>query len=328
MKKILQELFKHKSLSKNHAKSILIKIANGEYNEYQISAFLTVFMMRSVSVNELSGFREALLELCIPIDLSDYKAIDLCGTGGDGHNTFNISTLASFIVAGAGEMVAKHGNYGVSSFCGSSNVLEYLNCSFKTNQDDLKRDLDKAGICFIHAPLFNPGMKNIAPIRKNLGLRTFFNMLGPLVNPCRPQYQLVGVYSLELARLYKYVLQQGDSKYTILHSLDAYDEVSLTAPVKLISNNREELILPEQFNMNKLKPEQLYGGANISEAADIFYKILKCEGTQAQNNVAIVNAGLAINCLNPSESRADSISRAQESLLSGKALEVLKKLSC
>lgn len=327
MKKILENLFNHKSLSKEEAKSVLIKIANGEYNQYQISSFLTVFMMRSITVNELSGFREALLELCIPINLSEYKAIDLCGTGGDGKNTFNISTLSSFVVAGAGEKVVKHGNYGVSSLCGSSNILEYLNCKFKNTQDDLKRDLDSAGICFLHAPLFNPAMKNIAPIRKDLGLRTFFNMLGPLVNPSRPKYQIVGVYNLALARLYQYLLQEGDTRYSILHSIDAYDEVSLTASTKIISNDKEELLSPEDFNMEKLTPEQLYGGSNIKESAAIFMSVLKNEATQAQKNVVIVNAGLAINCLNPDETREESFSRARQAIESAQALKVFKTLT-
>ncbi|GAB7087530.1 anthranilate phosphoribosyltransferase [Marinifilum fragile] len=327
MKNILQHLFEHKSLKQEEAKEVLIQITKGEFNEFQITSFLTVFMMRSITVEELTGFREALLELGIPVDLSEYNGVDLCGTGGDGKNTFNISTLASFVVAGAGEMVTKHGNYGVSSLSGSSNVMEELGYQFKSKEEDLKRDLDKAGICFLHAPLFNPAMKNIAPIRRNLGVRTFFNMLGPLVNPSRPKHQIVGVFDLELARLYQYLLQQTDSKYTIIHGVDGYDEVSLTDKVKLIGNGMEELLEPEELGYRKLDPSELYGGESVAQAAKIFTDILKGEGTDAQNAVVTRNAGLAIHCLHPEISRGDAIARAVESLESGKAYEVLKKLT-
>ncbi|WP_321515990.1 anthranilate phosphoribosyltransferase [Marinifilum fragile] len=327
MKNILQHLFEHKSLKQEEAKEVLIQITKGEFNEFQITSFLTAFMMRSITVEELTGFREALLELGIPVDLSEYNGVDLCGTGGDGKNTFNISTLASFVVAGAGEMVTKHGNYGVSSLSGSSNVMEELGYQFKSKEEDLKRDLDKAGICFLHAPLFNPAMKNIAPIRRNLGVRTFFNMLGPLVNPSRPKHQIVGVFDLELARLYQYLLQQTDSKYTIIHGVDGYDEVSLTDKVKLIGNGMEELLEPEELGYRKLNPSELYGGESVAQAAKIFTDILKGEGTDAQNAVVTRNAGLAIHCLHPEISRGDAIARAVESLESGKAYEVLKKLT-
>lgn len=327
MKNILQHLFEHKSLKREEAKEVLIQITKGEFNEFQITSFLTVFMMRSITVEELTGFREALLELGIPVDLSEYNGVDLCGTGGDGKNTFNISTLASFVVAGAGEMVTKHGNYGVSSLSGSSNVMEELGYQFKSKEEDLKRDLDKAGICFLHAPLFNPAMKNIAPIRRNLGVRTFFNMLGPLVNPSRPKHQIVGVFDLELARLYQYLLQQTDSKYTIIHGVDGYDEVSLTDKVKLIGNGMEELLEPEDLGYRKLDPTELHGGESVAQAAKIFTDILKGEGTDAQNAVVTRNAGLAIHCLHPEISRGDAIARATESLESGKAYEVLKKLT-
>jgi len=327
MKNILQHLFEHKTLKREEAKEVLIQIAQGEFNEFQTTSFLTVFMMRSITVDQLTGFREALLELCIPVDLSEYNGVDLCGTGGDGKNTFNISTLASFVVAGAGEMVTKHGNYGVSSFCGSSNVIEYLGYQFKSKEEDLKRDLDKSGICFLHAPLFNPAMKNIAPIRRDLGVRTFFNMLGPLVNPSKPKHQIVGVFDLELARLYQYLLQKTDSKYTIIHGIDGYDEVSLTDKVKLIGNGMEELLEPEDLGKRKLQPEELYGGETVAEAAKIFTDILKGNGSEAQNAVVTRNAGLAIHCLHPEISREDAIDRAVESLDSGSAYQVLKNLT-
>src|SRR5687768_11158876 len=228
MKEILQQLFEQKALTKEAAYNVLVDLGQGRFNQSEMAAFLTVFLMRNITVHELEGFRDALLELCIKPDLGTHEVIDLCGTGGDGKDTFNISTLASFVVAGAGHKVAKHGNYGVSSGCGSSNVMEYLGYTFTNEQDVLRRSLDQAGICFIHAPLFNPAMKTVAPIRKELGVKTFFNMLGPMVNPAQPKNQIVGVFSLELARLYAYLYQDTDKNYTILHAVDGFDEVSLT----------------------------------------------------------------------------------------------------
>ena len=242
MKEILQRLTSHLTLEREEARNILIRIASGEYNNSQVSSFLTVYMMRMITVHELAGFRDALLDLCLATDLSEFETIDLCGTGGDGKNTFNISTLSSFVVAGAGGKVAKHGNYGVSSACGSSNVMEYLGYKFTNNRDSLKNQLDKANICFLHAPLFHPAMKTVAPIRRELSVKTFFNLLGPMVNPSSPKNQLVGVWNLETARLYNYIYQQTDKNYTILYSLDGYDEISLTSEYKMITNLEEELL--------------------------------------------------------------------------------------
>jgi len=326
MKDILHHLFKYKTLSKQEAEEVLVQITEGEYNEAQIIAFLTVFQMRSITVDELSGFRNALLKMGISVDLSDYNCIDLCGTGGDTKNTFNISTLASFIVAGAGEMVSKHGNYSVSSFCGSSNVIEYLGYEFKDRESELKEDLDRSGICFLHAPRFNPAMKNVASIRKNLGIRTFFNMLGPLVNPSQPKNQIVGVYDLELARLYQYVLDETDTNFTVIHNIDGYDEIALTDKVKLISNEREEILSPHDLGFKLLAPEELYGGQSVKEAAKLFVDILKGNGSEAQNSVSIANAGIAIHCLHPEISREEAIDRAKVSLESGKALASLNNL--
>jgi len=326
MKNILHHLFEYKALTKQEAESVLIQITKGEFNEAQIIAFLTVFQMRTITVDELSGFRSALLKMGIPVDLSDYNCIDLCGTGGDSKNTFNISTLSSFIVAGAGEMVSKHGNYSVSSFCGSSNVIEYLGYEFKDKESDLKDDLERSGICFLHAPRFNPAMKNIASVRKNLGIRTFFNMLGPLVNPSQPKNQIVGVYSLELARLYQYVLQETETCFSILHNIDGYDEIALTDKVKIISNDREEILSPHDLGFRTLAPEELYGGETVKEAADLFVNILKGKGSEAQNSVCIANAGTAIHCIHPEISREEAFDRAKVSLESGKALLSLNKL--
>jgi len=325
MKNILNRLIQHETLSKVEAKNVLVNISNGSYNPSQIASFLTVFMMRSITIDELAGFREALLELCIPIDLSDYETIDLCGTGGDGKDTFNISTLASFVTAGAGIHVAKHGNYGVSSISGSSNVMETLGVKFSNDNDFLKKCVAEAGICILHAPLFHPAMKNVAPIRKELAVKTFFNMLGPMVNPSFPKHQLVGVFSLELARMYAYLYQHTETNFTILHGLDGYDEISLTGNTKLISKNVEQILKPEDFNLSKLNETDIQGGTTIEKSAEIFINILSGKGTEAQNNVVCANAGMAIatvkNC-----SISDGFELAKESLLDGKALGKLKKL--
>jgi len=326
MKKVLNQLFEHQHLDKAQAREILIKIAGNEYNQAQVAAFITVFLMRSVSVEELSGFREALLELCIEVDFSDFETIDLCGTGGDGKNTFNISTLASFVVAGAGLKVAKHGNYGVSSVSGSSNVLEHLGVRFSNDQSKLKKQIEKAGIAFLHAPLFHPAMKTVAPIRRELGVKTFFNMLGPLVNPSQPAHQTIGVFNLELFRLYKYIHQQLNKNYVIIHSLDGYDEISLTSSFKKVSNYGEEIINPDSTGFKTYTQEQISGGNSIEDSAKIFMKVLTNEATNAQKDVVVANSALAINCLNPEQSYFDCVGLANDSIRSGKALEAFKKL--
>jgi anthranilate phosphoribosyltransferase len=325
MKEILNYLFEHKTLSYEESKKILRNIAQGKYNESEIAAFLAVYIMRSITVGELTGFRDALLELCKPVDLEGMETVDLCGTGGDTKNTFNVSTLASFVTAGAGAKVAKHGNYGVSSACGSPNVMEYFGYQFTNNVDELKHQISENGICFLHAPLFHPAMKNVAPIRRNLRVKTFFNMLGPMVNPAFPKNQLVGVFNLEVARLYSYLYQKTDKNFAIVHGLDGYDEVSLTSDFKVISNAGEQILSPADLNFETYKPEALIGGNSVEEAAKIFINILQGKGTDAQNNVVIANAGLALNCINKNKSREENMDLARESLVSGKALEVFKK---
>jgi anthranilate phosphoribosyltransferase len=325
MKNILNRLINHEILSKEEAKNVLVNISSGSYNPSQISAFLTVYMMRSISIEELAGFREALLELCVRIDLSAYNAIDIVGTGGDGKDTFNISTLASFVTAGAGIKVAKHGNYGVSSISGSSNVMENLGVKFSNDKDFLEKCIDQAGVCILHAPLFHPAMKNVAPIRKELAARTFFNMLGPMINPSFPKNQLVGVFSLEIARLYAYLYQQTDINYAILHSLDGYDEVSLTGPTKIITSTKETILNPIDFGVRYLEQSEIEGGKTIEESATMFLNIISGKGTEAQNNVVCANAAMAISTVTGS-STLESFQLAKESLLSGKALLALNKL--
>lgn len=325
MKETLNKLINHEILPKEEAKQILVNIAKGDYNTSQIAAFLTVYMMRSITIEELEGFRDALLELCLAVDLSDYDPIDLCGTGGDGKDTFNISTLASFVTAGAGVKVTKHGNYGVSSKCGSSNVMEFLGIKFSNEADFLKKSIEEAGICVLHAPLFHPAMKNVAPIRRELAVKTFFNMLGPMVNPAFPKNQMVGVFNLELARMYGYLYQNTDKKFTVLHALDGYDEISLTGDTKTISNNTEAMLSPNDFGVQKISQSEITGGEDIAASAQIFLDVLHGKGTEAQNNVVCANAGVAIATVESSTPKA-GFEKAKEALLGGKGLEALKKL--
>ncbi len=326
MREILQHLASHKTLTREKAREVLTGIGKGDFNNSQVSAFLTVYMMRMITVDELAGFRDALLDLCLFTDLGDFETIDLCGTGGDGKNTFNISTLSSLIVAGSGAKVAKHGNYGVSSSCGSSNIMNHFGYKFTTDRDILRKQLDQSGICFLHAPLFHPAMKQVAPIRQELGVKTFFNILGPMVNPSFPKNQMIGVFSLETARLYNYIYQQTDKNYRLVYSLDGYDEISLTGNFKLISNKEESLLAPEDLGFSKLSPESLFGGNTVQEAADIFMKILKAEGTPAQNASVTVNAGMALGCLYPEKSLGECFEMARKSIHDGAALKVLKSL--
>lgn len=325
MKSVLNRLIKHEQLSKEEARQMIINIADGKYNNSQIASFLTVYMMRSIGLEELEGFRSALLELCIAIDLSEFETVDLCGTGGDGKDTFNISTLSSFVTAGAGIKVAKHGNYGVSSGCGSSNVLEFLGIRFSNEEDFLKRCVDQAGICVLHAPLFHPAMKNVAPVRRDLGVKTFFNMLGPLVNPSFPKNQLTGVFNLELARLYHYLFQKTDQNFTVLYALQGYDEISLTGPTKAFSNDREQILTPADFGVKTVRPDEISGGENVVSSAEIFMNVIQNKGTKAQTNVVCANAGMAIATALQSTPQ-DGFEIAKESLLSGKAFEALKNL--
>ena len=325
MKSTLNRLIRHELLSKEEARQMIINIADGKYNSSQIASFLTVLMMRSISLQELEGFREALLELCIAVDLSEFETIDLCGTGGDEKDTFNISTLSSFVTAGAGIHVSKHGNYGVSSGCGSSNVLEHLGIRFSNDENFLKRCMDQAGICILHAPLFHPAMKNVAPVRKDLGVKTFFNMLGPLVNPSFPKYQLIGVFNLELARLYHYLFQKTEQQVTILYDLKGYDEISLTGPTKVLSKNSERVLTPADFGVQPLQAYDISSGSTVASSASIFMNVIENKGTQAQQNVICANAGMAIaTALNIRP--IEGFEKAKESLLSGKALRALTTL--
>jgi len=326
MKDILEFLYQHKTLTKKEAKQILMDIASEKYNHYEITSFLTAFIMRNITIEELRGFREALLELAIQVDLSEFNPMDVCGTGGDGKNTFNVSTLSSLVVAGAGIPVAKHGNYGVSSVSGSSNVLEAMGVVFQTDESKLKKQLDTANICFMHAPLFHPAMKFVAPVRRELGVKTFFNMLGPLVNPARPKVQMTGVFSLELARMYHYLFQEEDMHYAIVYGLDGYDEITLTSDTKILTNEEEYNTNAAHFGFEKTLQADIYGGETVEESATIFKNILNGNGTTAQNNVVIANAATAIKTYHPNLNIETAIEKAQNSLFQSHAKQALSKI--
>jgi len=326
MKETLTYLFEGNVLSQVKAKEVLTELASGKFSEAEMASFLTVYMMRKITPQEILGFREAMLGLAVSVDLNEYSTIDVCGTGGDGKNTFNISTLSAFILAGAGAKVVKHGNYGLSSPCGSSNIFEYFGYKFSTDNDKLKKELEECGVCYFHAPIFHPAMKNIGPVRKALKVKTFFNMLGPMTNPARPQNQFVGVFSTEAQKLYAEVYQLAGIRHGIAHSIDGYDEISLTGDFRISSNGKDDLYSPESIGFSIITPEELHGGNTVEEAAAIFLSILEGKGTKTQNDVVIANSAFALACYFPEKSLPDCIEIAKESLNSGKALKVFKKL--
>ena len=325
MKKILNRLTQYETLTENESRNIIIDISEGKLNNSQISSFLTIFMIRNITIEELNGFRKALIELSLKIDLKEFDPIDLCGTGGDEKDTFNISTLASFVTAGSGVKVAKHGNYGVSSSCGSSNVLEYLDLKFNNDSDKIRKAVDKANICFLHAPLFHPAMKNVAPVRKELGLKTFFNMLGPMVNPSMPEKQVVGVYNLELARIYNYLYQTTDINYNIIHSIDGYDEISLTNGTKVYSRESEFILGSEDFNLKNIDSKNIIGGKDIKSSSKIFMDVLNGKGSTDQENVVCANASLAI-AISKDVSIIEAFNQAKESIKTKNALKCFNDL--
>ena len=326
MKAILNKLYNHERLSKSEAKKILIDIASEKYNEAHLASFMTVFMMRPITVDELSGFRDALKELSIKVDLSDYNTIDIVGTGGDGKDTFNISTITSFIVAGTGQKVAKHGNYSVSSQSGSSDMLESFGYKFTNNEGVLREHLEKANICFLHAPKFHPAMKAVSPTRKALALKTFFNMLGPLVNPSSPENHMLGTFNLEIARLYNYILQEEDINYGIIHGLDGYDEISLTSGFKFFSKKGEQIINPEDLGQKRIQQTEIFGGNSVTDAAKIFKTIIEGKGTEAQNNVVLTNAAFALTIVDELKPFETAFAEAKDSLFGLRAKQTLEKL--
>lgn len=325
MKEILNRLFDHQSLTREEAAEVMSNIGAGKYNESQMAAFLSVYLMRSIELDELIGFRDALMTMAIPMDLSEFDPIDIVGTGGDGKNTFNISTCSCFTLAGAGYKVAKHGNYGATSISGASNVIEYYGARFTTDIDIAKRSLEESGFAYLHAPLCNPAMKNVAPVRKNIGVRTFFNVLGPLISPVRPRYQCLGVYNLKMMRLYNYLYQKLGIQYSIVYTFDGYDEISLTDKCKIINSEGEFIYTPEQLGFEKVNPAELWGGETVEHAAKIFMNILDNQSTDGQRNVVIINSAFAIKTLCPEKSIEECKAEAIESLRSGKAREAFMK---
>ncbi|NDV59552.1 anthranilate phosphoribosyltransferase [Bacteroides sp. 519] len=325
MKQLLYKLFDHQYLGREEAREVLQNISLGKYNDAQVASLITVFLMRNISVNELCGFRDALLEVRVPIDLEEYEPIDIVGTGGDGKNTFNISTAACFTVAGAGYKVVKHGNYGATSVSGASNVMEQHGVKFTSDVSKLRKSIEKSNIAFLHAPLFSPAMKAVAPVRKQLGVRTFFNMLGPLVNPVIPKYQLLGVYNLPLLRLYCYTFQETKSSFSVVHSLDGFDEVSLTSEFKIASNTNEKIYTPESIGFKRYSEKELDGGETPEEASRIFDNVLDNKSTSAQKDVVVINAAFAIHVICPDKSLDECIAIARESLESGKAKKTFNR---
>ena len=325
MKDLLYKMFEHKNLTREEARHILLHISDGEYNECQLSVFMTVFLMRSITTEELAGFREAILERRVPVDLGVENAIDIVGTGGDGKNTFNISTAACFTVAGAGYKVIKHGNYGASSVSGASNVLDYHGVKFTDRTDVLRKSLDVCNISYLHAPFFSPALKSVGNVRRQLGVRTFFNMLGPLVNPVMPRYQLLGVYNLKLLRLYNYICQENGINCTIVHSLDGYDEISLTSPFKVSNGSGDRIYTPEELGFRTCRPEELSGGESIATAARVFDRVLNGDAAPGQMDCVIANAAFAIKSLCPRLDFEDARMQASDSLYGGKAKEAFSK---
>ena len=324
MKQILKRLFNHEELTREEACGLMSNITKGMYNDTQTAALLTVFQMRGIKVDELIGFREALLASRVPVHLEDYRPIDIVGTGGDGKNTFNISTCACFVVAGAGYHVAKHGNYGATSVSGASNVMEQHGVKFTADADKLHRSLEECNFAYLHAPLFACGMKAVAPVRKMLQIPTCFNLLGPLVNPCRPACQLLGVANLNQMRLYSSVYEKIGIGYGIVNSIDGYDEISLTRDFKVKTNTMEKIFTPEDLGLPPVRPEELFGGATAAEATSIFDSVLEKRSTEGPKNVVLANAAFAIKVIERDKSIAECLSIARESLESGRALACLK----
>ncbi len=326
MKETLNYLFEQNTLTKDEARSVLIRIGKGVFTEPEIASFLTVYMMRKITPEELAGFRQALLELSVPVNFEGLNTIDVCGTGGDEKNTFNISTLISFVLAGAGIKVVKHGNYGVSSSCGSSNLLEFFGYKFSNEQDKLKKEIEKANICYMHAPLFHPAMKYVAPVRKSLKVKTFFNILGPMINPSKPKNQIVGVFNREVQDLYNQTYKDLDINYSIVFGLDGYDEISLTGDFRVVTSTEDKIYSPGSLGMDKIEPEALFGGESVKQAAGIFMEILEGKGTEAQVNVVIANAAFALKVMFPDKNLKECMNIAKDSLESKKALKALNTL--
>lgn len=326
MKSILTRLINNEILSREETREIMFDITREKYSDIQISAFLTSIIMRGIQPEELLGLRDGLLETGLSVNLSDYPVIDIVGTGGDNKNTFNISTCSCFVVAGAGYKVAKHGNYAATSISGASNVIEACGVHFTNDENRLRHSLEKTGFAYLHAPLFAKGMKYVGPVRKAIQIPTCFNLLGPLVNPCHPGNQLLGVASLNQMRLYAEVNRMLGVNYCIVNSTDGYDEISLTGSFKVkLSGGKESIYNPEDLGMERIHPEDLYGGSQIRDAHQTFINILQNKATKAQTNVVLANSAFAIQVMEPEKDLQECLDIARNSLESGSAWTTLQK---
>lgn len=326
MKRDIEAICDGKTLSAEEARDLLCRLVSEDVSSANIAALLTALRSRGITVELLEGFSQGLLDLAVPVNLGGDDFLDLCGTGGDGKRTFNISTTVAFVVAAAGYRVAKHGNNAVSSSCGSSNVLQALGVPLHGDVDNLRRGFERNGICFIHAPLFHPALKRVALVRQELGFRTIFNALGPLVNPARPRFQLSGVYSLELQRLYSYLLQRRGDRFAVVHTLDGHDEVSLTAPTRLRSSLGEVDLTPESFGLRGVSAEELMAPAEIDQCAKLIVQILECRGTTAQEAVVVANAALVMRAYDGGGELPEYVERARTAIHSGAARAVLTRV--
>lgn len=323
---IFNRLLNHEELQREETKNLLIAITQGELNDPEIAALLTAIQMRGITVEELLGFRDGILETGVPVPLHCDRYIDVVGTGGDRKNTFNISTTACFVIAGAGYKVAKHGNFSATSVSGASNVIKNHGVMFTDDADKLNRSLDECGIVYLHAQLFAKAMKFVGAIRKALPFPTFFNLLGPIINPSKPQCQLLGVANLNQMRLYQQVYQRIGIDYGIVNSIDGYDEISLTSDFKVTTNDYERVFKPADLGFDIARPEELVGGATEEEAAQIFDAVLQGTALQAQKNIVMANAAFAIQVLEKGKkSIEECIDIARESLDSGKALSTFRR---
>lgn len=328
MKQILERVLNQEALTREETKDILIGITQERYAKEQITALLTALQMRSITVDELLGFRDGILETGVPAILDCDRYIDVVGTGGDRKNTFNISTTACFVIAGAGYKVAKHGNYASTSTSGASDVMANHGIRFTADADILNRSLNEAGIVYLHAQLFAHAMKFVGPIRKALQFPTCFNLLGPLVNPSKPQCQLLGVANLNQMRLYSNVYQKIDIDYGIVNSMDGYDEISLTGDFKVTTNDYERIFNPSELGMETITPEELKAGADEMEAKEIFDKVLANTATKAQKDVVMANAAFAIQVMEKGrKSIEDCVEAARESIDSGRAFAAFRRFA-
>lgn len=325
MKKYLLQLIEGNTLTQEDTNEIMLNIVEEKYNVQQIAALLMALQTRGVTVDELLGFRQGLLETGKYMDFTEYDTLDIVGTGGDGKNSFNISTCSAFVIAGAGYKVTKHGNGGSSSVSGASNVLQGHGVKFTDDINQLKRSLDEAGICYFHAPLFAYGMKFVGPTRKALGVPTCFNLLGPLVNPCHPKNSLHGTANQAQLRLYTNLHQRIGDNFGVITSYDGYDEISLTSGFKICTNDFEKVLTPVDLGLKYIKQNEIYGGETAEEAQKIFDAVLEGTATEAQKNVIIANSACGISVMDKNLSMADSVAMARESLESGKALQTFKK---